>query len=109
MNNTKSQVTDNRPYQLPVLPLRNVVIFPGMPSQVLIRRKSSLNLVADVLARKKRLFAVLQTDTEEENPDWGHLHEMGFVVEIESAFKLPDGNMLLVLRVLLRVQIDESV
>ena len=109
MNKTKSQVTDKSPYQLPVLPLRNVVIFPGVPSQILIGRKSSLNLVADVLAGKKRLFAVLQTDAGEENPDWGRLHEMGVVVEIERAFKLPDGNMQLVLRGLQRVHMDELI
>ena len=69
MNNTKLQAADESPYRLPVLPLRNVVILPGMPSQILIGRKSSLNLVADALAGKKLLFAVLQTDASEENPD----------------------------------------
>ena len=68
MNNTKPQAADKSPYRLPVLPLRNVVIFPGMPSQVLIGRKNSLNLVAYALAGKKRLFAVLQTGAGEENP-----------------------------------------
>ena len=61
------------------------------------------------LPEKKRLFTVLQTDAGEENPDWGHLHDMGIVVEIERAFKLPDGNMQLVVRGLQRVQMDELI
>ena len=58
MNNTKSSAVDKSAQELPVLPMRNVVIFPGMPSQILIGRESSLALVADILAGQKRLFAV---------------------------------------------------
>ena len=107
MNNTKSLAVDKSPRELPVLPLRNVVIFPGMPSQILIGRESSLAIVADILVGQKRLFAVLQKDDREELPEWEHLHEVGIVAEIERAFKLPDGNMQLVVRGLQRVHMDE--
>ena len=107
MNNTKSSAIDKSAQELPVLPLRNVVIFPGMPSQILIGRESSLALVADILAGQKRLFAVLQKDDREELPEWEQLYEVGILAEIERAFKLPDGNMQVVVRGLKRVHMDE--
>ena len=107
MNNTKSSAIDKSAQELPVLPLRNVVIFPGMPSQILIGRESSLALVTDILAGQKRLFAVLQKDDREELPEWEQLYEVGILAEIERAFKLPDGNMQLVVRGLQRVHMDE--
>lgn len=107
MKNTKSSAIDKSAQELPVLPLRNVVIFPGMPSQILIGRESSLALVADILAGQKRLFAVLQKDDREELPEWEQLYKVGTLAEIERAFKLPDGNMQLVVRGLQRVHMEE--
>jgi ATP-dependent Lon protease len=95
------------PEQLPVLPLRNMVVFPGVPTQLLVGREGSLKLVQEVLEKQRLVVVVAQKDAQLEAPEPIDLHAVGVVVYIHRAYKLPDGNMQILARGVQRIGIDE--
>ncbi len=109
MKDIESHMRSGAVQQLPVLPLRNIVLFPGVSSQILIGRPSSLALAQKVLSEDRLLFAVAQKDAREENPDPEQVHEVGILAQIERSFKLPDGTMQVVMRGTQRVRMLEYV
>lgn len=84
------------PSVLPVLPLRDIIIYPYMIFPVLIGRASSLKAVAEALDRDKYLFVVAQRDHQMEDPGVADLYEHGTVVRILQVLRLPN-NLLKVL------------
>ena len=86
------------PEQLPVLPLRNMVIFPGVPTQLLVGREGSLELVRTALKQGRVIVAVTQRDIQVEDPTPSDLYSVGIVGLIHRSINLPDGNMQLLLR-----------
>jgi ATP-dependent Lon protease len=97
------------PEQLPVLPLRNMVIFPGVPTQLLVGRDGSLELVRTALKQGRVIVAVTQRDIQVEDPTPSDLYSVGIVGLIHRTINLPDGNMQLLLRGLQRVKLTEYV
>jgi ATP-dependent Lon protease len=84
------------PDQLPVLPLRDIVIYPHMIFPVLIGRASSLKAVAEALERDKFIFLVAQRDAQKEEPGFADVYEYGTVAKILQILRLPN-NLLKVL------------
>ena len=97
------------PQELPVLPLRNMVLFPGVPTQLLVGRESSLRLVSEAQDRDRLIYAVAQQDGQVEMPSYGDLCEVGVVAHIHRMYKLPDGTVQVVLRGIHRVRMIEWV
>ena len=102
---TKSDI----PEQLPVLPLRNMVIFPGIPTQLLVGRDGSRELIRTALEQGRVIAAVAQRDVEVEDPAASDLHRIGIVGLIHRTFDLPDGNIQVLLRGMQRVELREYV
>ncbi len=98
---------DEIPRQLPVLPLRNMVLFPGVPTQLLVGREGSLKLLQEALDKERLMVVVAQKDARQETPQPIDLHSVGVVVYIHRAYKLPDGNMQILARGVQRVHLDE--
>jgi ATP-dependent Lon protease len=79
--------------ELPVLPLRNTIIFPGTSMPISVARKKSLKLIKSVNRQKGKYVAlVCQKDAENEEPEIGDLYTMGVIGEIIRVIELPDED-----------------
>lgn len=76
---------------LPVLPLRDIVVFPHMIVPLFVGREKSIKALEAVMAEDKQIILVTQTEAEIEDPDAGALYKTGTVGSILQLLKLPDG------------------
>lgn len=79
--------------QLPVLPLRDVVVFPHMIFPVLVGRESSLRAAAEALGRDKYIFLVAQKDSQVDEPGRDDIFASGTIAKIVQMLRLPNGLM----------------
>ena len=75
----------------PLLPLRDIVVFPHMVLPLFVGRKSSKRVIETAIERDCEIFCVTQKDAGKEFPRLDDLHEMGTVAKIPQIIKLPDG------------------
>ncbi len=85
----KTDVIEN----LPMVPLRDVVVFPHMMIPFVIGRQSSIRALDHALARGKRIFLSAQHDATRDNPSPEEIYALGTVCNIVQSLKLPDGNV----------------
>ncbi|HET7152793.1 MAG TPA: endopeptidase La, partial [Candidatus Kapabacteria bacterium] len=90
---TDSKKTNDIPGQLPVLPLRDIVIFPHMIFPVLVGRESSLRSANAAINRDKYIFLAAQTNPSVDDPAGEELHMEGTIARIIQVMKLPNGLM----------------
>jgi len=83
--------TSEIPTKLPLIPLRDVVIFPYMIFPLLIGRSTSMQAVEESMLRDKHVFVVAQRVPGTEEPRKGELHEIGTVVKVLQILKLPNN------------------
>ncbi len=84
--------------ELPILPLRNTVIFPGTSLPIAIARKKSIKLVNDLMRKKGKLVGlVCQKDVDTEDPEFADLYEVGVIGEILRVIDLPDSDNITVI------------
>ena len=100
---------DTIPERLPVLPLRDVVIYPYMIFPVLVGRESSLRAVNDALERDKYLFLVAQKSSITEEPGVEDIFHDGTVAKIIQILKLPNGLMKILVDGVLQARIGHFV
>src|SRR5262245_35818838 len=101
MRNKKTEIAEGR--DLPVLPLRNLVIFPGVVLPVDVGRAGSLRLVEDVAARQpSRLVLATQRDPQIEDPRPEDLYPIGVEAEVLKVVKLGEGRLTVVMRAIER-------
>ena len=79
--------------RLPLLPLRDVVIFPYMTIPLLVGRLPSINAIEKAVARDRMLFVTAQKRSEVADPSHDELYKIGTVVRVLQLFRLPDGTM----------------
>ena len=78
---------------IPLLPLRDVVVFPHTVIPLFIGRKSSVNAVTQAMEADKNIFLVTQKDETIEEPNNEQLHKVGTLATILQLLKLPDGTI----------------
>lgn len=93
----------------PVVPLRDVVIFPSMATAILVGRQPSVNAVERAIETDKILLVITQKNPADNEPDIDDLYRVGTIVRIGLFFRLPDGTIKLMLEGLNRVRILEYV
>lgn len=91
---------------LPLLPLRGMLVFPGMVMNLDIARARSLNAVSAAMRRGKHILLVAQKNTEREEPELENLYRVGVVAEIKQMVKLPGGNLRILVEGILRASLD---
>ena len=91
----------------PVLPLKDMVLFPGMILPIFTGRERSVNAIEAVLKHDKRIFLTLQKSPDEENPEGDDLYNIGVICEVQQSVKLPDGTMRIVVEGRLRAKAEE--
>src|SRR5678810_231529 len=78
---------------LPIVPLRDVVVFPHMMMPFVIGRPSSTRALEHALLKDKRIFLAAQHDASVDDPRPEDIYTMGCVANIVQSLKLPDGNI----------------
>jgi ATP-dependent Lon protease len=94
------------PTRLPVLPLRDVVVFPYMIFPVLVGRESSLRAVNQALDNKKFIFLAAQKNSVTEEPGINDIYHDGTVAKIIQILKLPNGLMKILVDGLIQASIQ---
>ena len=94
------------PDAIPVLALRNAVVFPGTVFPVTIGREKSIRLIRDAESREGVLGAVPQTDVTVEDPAEGDLAEYGTVCKVVKTLEMPDGSLTAILQGFKRVHVE---
>jgi ATP-dependent Lon protease len=97
------------PDVLPVLPVRDTVLFPGAVLPLTVGRESSLALVNSLEGDEKLLAVVAQLDPRIEDPAAADLHKVGTVAKVHKTVKMPNGNVVVFLEGLQRVQVQELI
>ena len=78
---------------LPVLPLRDIVVFPQMIVPLFVGRDKSVAALETAMAADKSIFLVSQLDPAEDDPDRDALYDLGVVATVLQLLKLPDGTV----------------
>src|SRR6201994_2330776 len=97
------------PAELPILPLRDTVLFPNSFMPLAVARESSVRLIDDAIANGKLIAVFTQRDASVEEPGQADLYPVGTATHIHKMFKLPDGSLRLIVQGLQRVTLDEIV
>src|ERR1700687_300558 len=97
------------PDTLPILPVRDTVLFPGAVLPLTVGRESSLALVNALSGEDKLLGVVAQLDPRIEDPAAADLHKVGTLAKVHKTVKMPNGNVVIFLEGLQRVQVSELV
>jgi ATP-dependent Lon protease len=97
------------PSELPILPLRDTVLFPNSFMPLAVARESSVRLIDDAIANGKLIAVFTQRDASVEEPGQEDLYTVGTATHIHKMFKLPDGSLRLIVQGLARLTLDEVV
>ena len=97
------------PDTLPILTLRSSVIFPGSVTPITVGRAKSIALVRDVEAGDGILGAVLQIDSEIEDPKPDDMHKVGTAARILKILEMPNGNLTVILAGLEKIEVKEYI
>ena len=105
-DNTNS---DHLPKVLPILPLRNNVLFPGVVIPISVGREKSIKAVKKAYKENKYIGVIAQRDTKIEEPEPGDLYTMGTTAKIIKMLSMPDGGNTLILQGVKRFIVKQNV
>ena len=94
------------PHILPILPLRNTVLFPGVVVPISAGRDASIRLINEANETTKTIGVVAQTDENTEIPEGKDVYRLGTVARILRVLKMPDGNVTIIIQGKKRFQIE---
>ncbi len=97
------------PESIPILPLRNTVLFPGVVIPITASRDKSIQLIKDSNKGNKVIGVVAQKDQSIESPELKDIYDLGTVAQILRVLKMPDGNTTIIIQGKKRFQIDEII
>ncbi|HVH28141.1 MAG TPA: endopeptidase La [Vicinamibacterales bacterium] len=97
------------PPELPVLPLRDTVLFPNSFMPLAVARETSVRLIDEAIANGKLIAVFTQRDASIDEPKKEDLFQVGTATHIHKMFKLPDGSLRLIVQGLARLSLDEVV
>jgi len=104
-------VTTDRPLavpsELPILPLRDTVLFPNSFMPLAVAREASVRLIDDAMSGAKLIGVFTQRDASIEEPTINDLYTVGTLSHVHKMFKLPDGSLRLIVQGLSRLTLDE--
>ncbi len=85
--------SDSDLFELPLLPLRDIVVFPHMVAPLFVGRDKSVKALTSAMNRDKRIFLATQTDAGIDNPEEKDISRMGTIGKVLQLLKLPDGTV----------------
>jgi ATP-dependent Lon protease len=96
------------PSELPVLPLKDTVVFPDSVLPLAIGQERSVRLVDDVVAGNRLLALVASKDAETEQPGWDDLHEIGTAAVVQKMIRVPDGSLRILVQGIRRIRLIDK-
>lgn len=100
-------MSETVPAELPVLPLRDTVLFPNSFMPLAVARESSVALIDDAIAGDKQIAVFTQKNAGDEEPGHDGLYPTGTFAHIHKMFKLPDGSLRLIVQGLARIRLEQ--
>ena len=97
------------PDSLPILPLRNTVLFPNVIIPISVGREKSLRLIEDINKSNKTLGVVTQTNSENTAPTYKDLYKIGTVASIIKILNMPDGSITAIIQGKSKFQLEELI
>jgi ATP-dependent Lon protease len=97
------------PEKLPILPLRNNVLFPGVVIPITLGRDKSIKLIQDANKGNKIIGVVSQKDSKIEEPTYKDLYEIGTVAQIVKMLKMPDGSSTIIIQGKKRLKLEDEI
>jgi len=97
------------PETLPILPLRNTVLFPGVVIPITVGREKSINLIRDLYKGNKQIGVLAQRDTNTDDPGSEDLHAVGTVASIVKILNMPDDTTSVIIQGKRRFHLEEIV
>ena len=109
LGDEKELLNDNIqiPDTLPILPLRNTVLFPGVIIPINIGRDKSLKLIRDSYKQNSLIGVIAQKDTNTENPGINDLYQIGTIASILKILEMPDGTTTAIIQGKKRFQLED--
>ena len=105
----KIQHTEDIPNVLPILPLKNAILFPGIVMPITVGREQSIRLIRDYNKKSKLIGTATQRDSQVEKPVLADLFNVGTVAKILKILEMPDGTTMAILQGVSRIAIMEQV
>jgi ATP-dependent Lon protease len=93
----------------PILPIRDVVLFPGIIIPLFVGRPRSMKAIENALLRSKKVFVVTQKRVDTEDPESDDLYEMGTLCNILQMVRIPDGTTKVLVEGISRMKVDDYV
>ena len=93
--------------QIPVLPLRDIVVFPNMVAPLFVGREQSVNALNHVMTRDKKIFLLSQRNSKIDIPNMENLYSFGTVAKIIQLLKLPDGTLKVLVEGIQRAKVNK--
>jgi ATP-dependent Lon protease len=100
---------DELPPELPVLPLKETVVFPDSMTPLAIGQERSIRLVDDVVSGERLLALVTVRDADVELPGWDDLYEIGTAAVVHKMIRVPDGTLRILVQGVRRIELEEPV
>ena len=100
---------ESLPETLPILPLKNTVMFPGVVIPITASRDKSIKLINDSNTNDKLIGVVSQKDSKVQSPSLNDIHPTGTVAKILRVLKMPDGNVTVIIQGKKRFSIEQIV
>ncbi|HPH16595.1 MAG TPA: LON peptidase substrate-binding domain-containing protein, partial [Bacteroidales bacterium] len=97
------------PEALPILPLKNALLFPGIVMPITVAREKSIELVRDYIKKSKIIGTATQKNPQVEDPTIDDLYQIGTVAHILRILEMPDGNITVILQGVSRISLVEQV
>lgn len=92
---------------VPILPLRNMVLFPGVAMPVIVGRPKSMRLIKDAIHKKELIGVVCQKEMDTEDPGSDDLYTTGVIADVVRVLEMPDGTTTVILQGKKRFQLNE--
>ncbi|MEW5790962.1 MAG: endopeptidase La [Pseudomonadota bacterium] len=105
----KITVVENASVTVPVLPLRDVVVFPHMVIPLFVGRQKSITALEDAMAGDKNILLVAQKNAADDEPDAKDIHTVGTLATILQLLKLPDGTVKVLVEGNERAKVEEFI
>src|SRR5947208_5658213 len=93
MTNQPKETLSGEVQKVPVMPIRDMVIFPYMMTRVVVGRESSVRALEEGLSGDRKIFLATQHDASVDEPNADDIYETGTIGNIVQSVKMPDGNI----------------
>src|ERR1041384_2159151 len=105
-NKPRPQLQPGETRAYPVLPLRDIVVFPHMIVPLFVGREKSIKALEEVMGAEKQILLATQMNAADDDPEAGAIYDVGTLANVLQLLKLPDGTVKVLVEGTARARID---